>query len=115
MDTLARPIDQNNPDFYVKGEQAEFFDFLSKNAYLFPLVTQAYHNIKLYFTNSPVALELITDPEEPKTSQIAMKVLIKDLSPHAAVKKLRDFDQDWWLDNLPLAKNKLVIQLESAR
>jgi hypothetical protein len=85
-------------------------DYLCNNPTLIPLIYDAYAQLKKYFFESILTLELITDPEEDGWKELFINI-ITDLSSEDAHKILDKFDEEWWLDKSKAAVGKLCITL----
>ncbi len=85
--------------------------FLETNKFLAPLLMEAYFEIRKYFPNPRVFVEVDTDPEEPNDRQL-VAFIATDFSPNEALRKLKQFDEGWWLDALDRAQKKLCINVE---
>lgn len=86
-------------------------NFIEKNSFLFPLLIEAQNQIKKHFPDAPLKLDIIYDPEEPSATQLVVRVGVT-MEPVEAVERLDALDNEWWLDNMFNAKNKLCINLE---
>lgn len=96
---------------YTFREPAEVLKFLERDQFLAPFLIEAYSKIRQYFPNSRVFLEVDTDPEERNSQQLVAFIATK-FSPDEALCRLKQFDEDWWLDALDQAQTKLCINLE---
>jgi len=105
-------IDEHNLGFmmtmfsekYKLRKANEIGDFLSGNDYLIPLVSDAYGHLQKYFPGSPIFIEV-------ERGDLVISVGTK-LSPEQAIKKLDEFDEDWWLDACIDSRAKLCITVE---
>jgi hypothetical protein len=89
----------------------EIIRFLSRNRFLPPILIETYFKIRSYFLDSPVILEIDTDPEVTMSEQLIVFIVTK-LFPGEALAKLKQFDEDWWLGNSDQVRMKLCINLE---
>ena len=79
------------------------------------LVVEAATQLRSVFGRSAgFALERFDDPEaeEPTTQLYLLVCTSEELSD--AMAALRRFDEQWWIDNVPRAQGRLVIDLEPA-
>ncbi len=84
--------------------------FLALHPELDKLLGEAYQQIQAYFPDSPCRLEVYTDPE---TTERQLLILIQTQSDfEAAMDRLYQFRDAWWLDNLHRARSKLSIDVE---
>ncbi len=97
--------------FYIFREPGAVLRFLERNKFLPPLLVDAYREIRKYFPDSQIFLEVDTDPENRNDQQLVV-FIATNLSPKAALQKLKQFDEDWWLDALDRAQRKLCINVE---
>jgi hypothetical protein len=94
---------------YTVPQPEEVQDFLEQNAFLIPLVSATYENIRKYFTYSDVTLDFEIDPEDG-TECLAAHV-VTSLSLEESYKQLKQFDWQWWLNVLDQAKSKFYVDL----
>lgn len=96
----------------ILRRRSEVIKFLGDNSFLFPLLQEAYEQIRNYFGKSAhVILEVVTDPEIAGEQELA--ILIRtNLSPDEAFKKLEQLDEEWWLDAPANARKKLCVDVE---
>ena len=85
--------------------------FLDTYKFLVPLLLEAYFEIGKYFPNPRVFLEIDTDPEETSDQQL-VAFITTNCSPNETLGKLKQFDEDWWLDALDRAQTKLCINVD---
>lgn len=96
---------------YTLREPKEVLSFLEKNKVLMPLLIEARFKIRNHFPNSRVFLEVDANPEDINDRQL-VAFIATNLSPHEALRELKQFDEDWWLDALDRANGKLCINVE---
>ena len=85
---------------------SEAAKILQENQELAILVSQAEIKLKNYFGHTSLYLETIEDGE------LLMSIATK-LSPEDALKRLHQFDDEWWIENEPTANGKLCIDVVS--
>lgn len=85
--------------------------FLKKHLFLTSLLIEAKSYIDKYFSNSATFLDVETDPEEPNGQQL-VALVETDASPEEAYRKLKQFNEDWWLKVIASAQMKLCISVE---
>ena len=100
-----------SPNGFAFRNDAEVRIFLSGHPHLQPLLDDAHQQIRVYFPDSPCCLEVIHDPEATGRRQLAL-LIRTPLAVPAAFKKLKEFDNSWWLPNLSRAQGDLCITLE---
>jgi hypothetical protein len=98
-------------ELYRVQDDKTVIAFLNDNPELSPLLLETYSQIAIYFHDPQCYLELLSDPE------INLKQLLLSIVTHLnldeAIQKLDEFREDWWLDNLPRAQGKLLIDVDS--
>jgi hypothetical protein len=110
---VARPAIDHITTGYALRNIDRVMSFIQDHSFLRTLLPEARHYINNYFPDSPLALEVITDPEGDTSVQLVISILTS-LSPDVALERLDALDQEWWLNALPRARNKLSIRVEFA-
>jgi hypothetical protein len=108
--TIANHVALINSSFIFRN-QDRIFEFIKYQLDLLTLLVEARSKLIKYFRVAQFILEVIADPDEPDDTQLVMFVRT-GLSPEEALTALAHFDEEWWADALPRAKNKLTIHLE---
>lgn len=91
--------------------------FLEERGFLVPLLEEAYGQLQTYFPETPLFLNVFSDPEAGRdapggdTEQLALSIVTK-LDVDEAMARLELFDRNWWLDALPRSHGEMVITLE---
>lgn len=96
---------------YSFRKPGEVKRFLETYKFLAPLLIEAYFEIGKHFPNPRIFLEIDIDPEETNDQQLVAFVAT-NYSPNEAIRKLKQFDEDWWLDALDRAQKRLCINVE---
>jgi hypothetical protein len=97
---------------YTFRRHAEVSQFLERHSFLAPLLLEAYSKFGSYFGPYPqVFLEVVRDPEVHGLVELFGYVMT-GLTPEEAGKRLRRFDRDWFLHQLPHAKGLLNFDVE---
>ena len=107
----------NEPLKYISGQKIiaqelhllktpEAMAILRNNVELAILISRAELRIKDYFGFTPLYLEAVGKDE------LLMSIATK-LPPKEALEKLHQFDNDWWIENEPLSKGRLCIDVVS--
>jgi hypothetical protein len=99
----------NQTNNYVLVDEARVLDFLDAHQGLDKLLLEAYEHIHAYFPDSQNRLEVITDPE--LGYQQLLVTIITPSNVDEAMDRLDLFRNDWWLDNLWRANEKLLIDV----
>lgn len=84
--------------------------FLNENPFLIPLLKLISSQVKIYFPESSLLLEDIIDPEIPNYERIFIGIT-SDYELLDVMERLQKFDEGWWLDNSPLAQDKIIIDI----
>ena len=96
---------------YCFRQTKEISGFLETHKFLVPLLIEAYPEISKHFPDSQVFLEIDTSPEETNNPSL-VAFIATNHSPDEALRKLKNFDEEWWLDSLDRAQRKLSINVE---
>lgn len=78
--------------------------------FLVPLIDEACTEIKRYFPQADIRLDIVTDPECGERE--AVLSILTTMDAEEAVNTLSRFDEEWWLERLPQAQGRLCITLE---
>ncbi len=89
----------------------EVSHFLEVNPLLIPLLREAFTLIRKYFPSSKLILEAVADPEAIDEEQLVVFIAATH-DPDEASEALNRLDEDWWLDAMERAQDKLCITLE---
>jgi hypothetical protein len=101
----------NIDKLYIFREVNEITSFLEENPFLIPLLQEAYTHIKRHFPLSDVVLEVVTDPEIMGQKDLVVFIVVEQKAEEAS-RALDRLDEEWWLDTLDRAEDKLHITLE---
>ena len=96
--------------YSLKGKEA-VARILKEHSFLIPLLREAREKLDGYFSNSEVSLEVIADPETEGDYQL-LATASTDLPAEDAYRRLKEFDRDWWLDELGRSRSLLCISIE---
>lgn len=103
MQTISSAYSFRNP--------RKVWTFLEENPFLVELLMEAPTYITKYFPGSQVYLEVEAEPESMDDQQLVAAIATSG-SANEAYKKLKQLDEDWWLDALDRAHMKLCITVE---
>lgn len=103
----VQPLEQ----LYDFRKPTEVAHFLEVNPFLVPLLREAYTYIRKYFLSSKLFLGVVADPEAIDEEQLVVFIAV-NYDPDEASKALNQLDEDWWLDAMERAQDKLCITLE---
>lgn len=102
----------NLHSYYMFNDGEAVDSFLCDNPFLTSILLNARHNIAERFEDNPsLALEIVSDPEEPGADQLFLFIQTS-LPPEQARERLRRLDREWWLAVVPTVRNKLTIDTE---
>ena len=96
--------------YSLRGQTA-VAHILDEHSFLIPLLMEAREKLDVYFPNSEVSLEVITDPETEGDYQLLAAVSTA-LTAEDAYRRLKEFDRDWWLDELGRSHGLLSISID---
>lgn len=86
--------------------------FLRDHRFLNRLLLDAYEEIREHFgVGTRAVLEVVTEPEAQEDQQLFVVIRTK-FPPKAARVLLAELDQEWWMDTLPAAQDKMEFALE---
>jgi len=110
MTTQTQDLEQQ----YTLIDRDRVLDFLSTHSYLMPILVGAHERVTAEFQGSRLFLRVVTDPDGmgPNNTDELVASIATDLEPLEAIGRLDRIDDDWWLDALPSARGKLIIDLE---
>src|SRR5579859_7286475 len=101
----------NLENLYIFREANEVTSFLQENPFLLPLLQDARIQIKRYFPDSDVVLEVVIDPEIMGDKELVAFIVVEKNAEEAS-QALDRFDEEWWMNALHKAEDKLCITLE---
>jgi len=97
---------------YMLRRPSEATRFLVDNPFLFPVLEEAFEQIRNCFGKSvQVILTVVTDPEIAGDQELVIFIRT-NLSPDEAFKKLEQLDGGWWLNAPANVREKLCIDVE---
>ncbi len=96
---------------YAFRNRDEVRGFIEQHPRLASILQQAPAEIRKYFPDSYLSLQLSVDPEEPDFVELVVWVATS-YDPKTAVAKLLDMDRDWWLCAMRRKENKFSINIE---
>ena len=91
----------------------EISDYIVINTEVVDILEEAFVFLKRYFGNKfkKLTLRLVHDPEIINEKYLVVDISTK-LSPLEALKKLDNFDENWWLDKVEEFDNNLIFNID---
>jgi hypothetical protein len=80
-----------------------------------PLLPNIRREIRRYFGDDPVRLEMFTDPEWPEEVPELVGNIQTRFRSHEALERLHRFGQAWWLKQLEAMDAPIIVSFEHAR
>lgn len=86
--------------------------FVEKHTFLIALLAEIPERVSNFFGSvKGLDLRLISDKEFKDSSELSIRILT-NLKAKDAMDILDKFDEEWWLDNISRAKNRINVSLE---
>lgn len=76
-----------------------------------PLLLKAAGKIEEYFSDTKCIIELFSDPDDPKSEELAI-LIPTNLSAANATPILESLENDWWLEQPTELLDKLILDLK---
>jgi hypothetical protein len=99
-------------DLFIIEDATTVNGFINSHTYLKELLIEASEEIKKYFPEAELILEVISDPESDENSDELVLSILTDLEVRESIKRRNEFDRDWWLKNIRRTKGNLCIDIE---
>lgn len=96
---------------YSFRDREEVLSFLESNSFLVPLLFEIRQQLDHYLTMTEIYLKVVAEPDSYDDEQLVVSI-VPGMEPDVAYDRLEAFDDDWWLDNIEAADNKVCITLE---
>jgi hypothetical protein len=97
---------------YLFRNKKQVFAFIQENPYLIDLLVDAYQKIQYFFSScTEVFLQIVGEPESSNDKQLIAWISLS-LNPDEAIARLDQFDEEWWLDEMERAQDKLCFTIE---
>ena len=100
----------NGLDGYILSKSSTVGNFLQVHQELGLLLNEAYQELRKYFSSEDLKLELVTDPEIAGDQQLFVYISTS-MQVTDALKRLDEFDEQWWLDRIDRADGLLNFNL----
>jgi hypothetical protein len=95
---------------YILPQPSSVGSFLQEHKELVSLLTEACKELRKYFSTEDFKLQVVSDPEIAGEKQLFVYVFTS-LSVTDALKKIDEFDEQWWLDRIDRANGLLNFNL----
>jgi hypothetical protein len=98
--------------YYEFRNYSEVLRFLETNAFLTAFLEDAHKQIKDYFgASTNIVLSVTTDPEAEGYEELIISIETS-LLPEKALEKLKQCDEEWWLNTPFSVREKVCIDVE---
>jgi hypothetical protein len=87
--------------YNFRGKEA-VLHYLEQNTNLIPVLNSAPEQIKNYFPEATLTLEISLDPEEPELDELVLWISSNE-EVEKALDKLQELDENWWLEAVSIA------------
>jgi hypothetical protein len=105
---INRIIETLSPCFNFRNMD-RVLGYLMSHQFILPLLKDCYQNLRKYFEDDSLFLEVIHDPMD-NDDHLLLSIKITDVSK--ALDRLNQFDDDWWVNTSPKASGNLIIDVE---
>lgn len=106
MKSLKDKVDKVE-DLYDFVDKDKVSIFIAEHIFLTDILLEAHTQIHKYFPRCQIVLEL--DKYEDDRILVRIKT---ELDADEALNRLKKLDHNWWLDILPRAENKMMIDID---
>lgn len=96
---------------YTFRNREKVLELIDGNAFLVPLLAEAYSAITKCFPHVQLFLSTFSDPEGLDEERLVI-FIASNFTPEETLKKLDQLDDDWWLEALDRTYGKLSINVE---
>jgi len=98
---------------YCNSNDEDFVAFLDIHPFIVPLLSEIAKNALVAFPGSTLSIRVSRDPTGVDREQLALHIHT-NLSPNAALNRLNEFDDRWWLANIDRAAGLISIDVAPA-
>src|SRR5688572_20346740 len=98
-------------EFQVSDED-EILAFLERHPTVAPLLFDIRNNIRRFFGEDPVRLDMFHDPEWPQDDPDLVVNIQTRYASHQALDRIRRFDNEWWLGKYKDIDAPLLVTFE---
>ncbi|MGI8588192.1 MAG: hypothetical protein ACR2M0_10970 [Chloroflexia bacterium] len=96
---------------YTFRDYVDVERFLAEYAFLVPLLEEMYSPLRKRFPEEPLSLSIFADPEVVGDVELVL-LIAPTCPPDEAADRFDGFMEDWWLDNVDRAEDKLAVVVE---
>jgi hypothetical protein len=100
---------------YQLDDEADILAFLERYPNIAPLLFDIRSNIRRFFGEDPVRLEMFYDPEWPEDGPTLVVNIQTHHASHPALNRIRQFDDEWWLKKHKDIDAPLLVTFEHVR
>ena len=80
---------------YIFRDKTEIIEFIKKYPFLLPVVLEAPAEIRPYFPDQKLLLQVINDPEIPNYIHLVLSIILTDLDPDQAMEREDELRKNW--------------------
>ena len=97
-------------DYQITDEN-EILSFLERYPTAAPLLFDIRTNIRRFFAEDPVRLDMFYDPEWPQDNPQLVVNIQTSLEPMEALARLHKFDDEWWIKHLSENRAPIIVSM----
>jgi hypothetical protein len=107
-------ISELGRDYQITDEE-EILAFLERYPAVAPLLFEIRSNIRKFFGDDRVRLEMFYDPEWPEDGPKLVVNIQTSNGPREALDRLHEFDDEWWIKKHSESRFPLLVTIELVR
>jgi hypothetical protein len=96
---------------YQISDEEEILAFLERYPTAAPLLFDIRPNIRRFFSEDPVRLDMFYDPEWPQDDPELVVNIQTALEPIEALACLHRFDEEWWIKHLSKNRAPIIVSI----
>jgi hypothetical protein len=96
---------------YQISDEGEILAFLERYPTAAPLLFDIRPNIRRFFGEDPVRLDMFYDPEWPEDDPELVVNIQTALEPMEALARLHRFDDEWWIKQLSKNRAPIIVSM----
>ncbi len=97
---------------YVVADREEVLELVTQHSFLVPLLQAIPGQLKAYFPEARLYLEISYDPEIPDYEKLVVSISPDTYAPEQAFDLFKQFKYGWWLATSRQTQNMLHVMLE---